>query len=106
VWRRKSGRAIGSGEDGITKARALLLQPVEQPPRPDEFRGQNAEAHKNRQPAGEWREEHDDAKRKQREAKNDSEDSLGLLESPDHLFSGFLSASIAILIRDRASYCV
>ena len=101
MWRRKSGCAIGSGEDGLTQARALHLQPVEEPPRPDEFRGQHTQREKNRERAGTRSDDHDHADGKQREAEDDSKDSLGLLERlDDHLFVDFLSDWIALLIRD------
>jgi len=108
MWSRESGRAICSGEDRITKTRALLLQSVEEPARPDEFRGQNAKGQNNRQPARTRRDDHDHADGEECEAEDDSEDPLGLLERLDHhlFFFDFLADSIALLIRDRFSYRV
>ena len=83
----RGGRSAGlsavsrlASEKHAAQLHSLLFQPVEQSPRPDEFRGQQAERKQDRQPAGAGGHDHDDSDRKQSEPEENLQEPLRLLE--------------------------
>src|ERR1700723_2057738 len=81
-----SGGAIGavvSRENGVANAPSLLFQPVKQAARPDELCSKNSQSQQDRQPAGAWRNDHDDAESKQRESEQNLQETFRLLETPN-----------------------
>ena len=58
----------------------MLFHPVEQAPRPNEFRGQNAQSEHDGQPAGTRRGNHYDPRNEQSEPEQNLQEALGLLQ--------------------------
>src|SRR5580693_10472714 len=86
----RSGQISESGvvwfftwHNGISDTHALLFQAIEQPPRPDELRCQNAERKHDGKPARPGRRDHHDSQREQREPDQYFDVPLGLLERMD-----------------------
>src|SRR4029077_9909100 len=67
-------------EDRIADANALLFHAVEEAARPYEFRGEETKAESDCQPPWAWRDEHDDAQCEKREAEEDLQEALRMLE--------------------------
>ena len=76
-----SGRAVRWGENRIAEAVGLRFEAVEEAPSPDEFRRQNTQGEKNRQPAGSGGDDHDHAESQESESEEDFQEALSLLES-------------------------
>lgn len=77
-------RAVCRGKDGVAESLTLVLHMSQQSPRPHELSRQHTERDENRKCAGTWSDDHNDPDRQQREAENDAEDPLRLLDRLDH----------------------
>ena len=73
-----SGSSLGSLCERLVEPPGALLQPIQQPSRPDEFGGENRQRENDGQPSRPWQRKHEDAEPEQRESHHDSHHPLGL----------------------------
>lgn len=87
-----SSGAVGSGENSVAEPDSLLLQPIEESPRPNKLCRENAKGQKDRQPTGTRRDNHHDSNAEECETEKNPKKPFGLLDGLyQHLASSLLS---------------